>query len=107
MIYNAPTQKQIKYAKDISARTGIPLPEKPTFDTYRDYIWLNKDAPDAPSVSINQGTGEAKITLYVKKCQVTAESVRFINGMSILMTSQLGVMVYNIAVHLDVIILVV
>ena len=67
MIYNTPTPKQVKYAKDISNRTGIPLPEQTTFNAYRDYIASNKDAPDAPSVSINQGTGEAKVTLFVKK----------------------------------------
>ena len=67
MIYNTPTQKQIKYANDIFVRTGIPLPEKFTFTAYKDYIASNKDKPDAPSISINQGTGEAKITLFVKK----------------------------------------
>ena len=65
--YNKPTQRQIKYATDISIRTGIPLPDIATFSSYRDYIAENKDAPDAPSVSINKCAGEARVTLYVKK----------------------------------------
>ena len=67
MYSNKPTQKQVKYANDISKRTGIPLPEQATFEAYREYISLNKDAPDAPQVSINERMGEAKVTLYVKK----------------------------------------
>lgn len=66
MYNNAPTPKQIKYANDIYKRTGIALPTQETFSAYREYIALNKDAPDAPQVSINRSTGEAKITLYVK-----------------------------------------
>ena len=67
MYSNKPTQKQVKYANDISKRTGIPLPEQATFEAYREYISLNKDAPDIPHVSINERMGEAKVTLYVKK----------------------------------------
>lgn len=67
MYGNIPTQKQIKYAKDISERTGIPLPEQATFASYREYISLNKDAPSAPDISINRESGEAKVTLYVRK----------------------------------------
>ena len=62
-----PTLKQIKFATIISKRTGIPLPKEATFKAYFDYIASNKDAPDAPSISINQGLGEAKVTLFVKK----------------------------------------
>ncbi len=67
MYTNMPTRKQIKYAKDISRRTGIPLPEQSTFDNYREYIALNKDMPDAPKVHINRAIGEAQVTLYVTK----------------------------------------
>lgn len=66
MYSNKPTQKQVKYANDISKRTGVPLPEQATFEAYREYISLNKDAPDVPQVSINERMGEAKVTLYVK-----------------------------------------
>lgn len=67
MYNNTPTKKQVKYANDIYERTGIPLPSQETFSAYREYIASNKDAPDATQVSINHCTGEAKVTLYVKK----------------------------------------
>lgn len=66
MTNNRPTKKQIKYAMDISERTGIPLPSVATFSSYMEYIAKNKDAPDAPKVSINQCQGDAKVTLYLK-----------------------------------------
>ena len=67
-MYNGlPTRKQVKYAQDISRRTGISLPNETTFSAYREYISKNKDAPNAPRVYVNQNCGAAKITLYVTK----------------------------------------
>lgn len=61
------TQKQIEFAKAISKRTGIPLPDKDDIVLYRMYISNFKNAPSAPRMTIGEGTGEAYIKIVLRE----------------------------------------
>lgn len=61
------TQKQIEFAKAISKRTGIPLPDKDDIILYRMYIANFKNAPSAPRVMFGEGSGEGMIKIILRE----------------------------------------
>lgn len=60
------TPKQIAFAKAISKRTGIPLPDKEDIELYSMYISNFKNAPSAPRVMLNEGHGEGIIQIILR-----------------------------------------
>ena len=60
------TKKQIDFATAISKRTGIPLPETEDLTLYSMYISNFKNAPSAPRVMLNEGSGEACVKIILR-----------------------------------------
>ena len=61
------TPKQIEFAKAISKRTGIPLPDKEDIQLYNMYISNFKDAPSAPRIMFGEGHGEGMIKIVLRE----------------------------------------
>ena len=61
------TQKQIEFAKAISKRTGIPLPDREDIELYSMYISNFKDTPSAPRIMFGEGHGEGCIKIILRE----------------------------------------
>ena len=61
------THKQIEFAKAISKRTGIPLPDKEDIKLYGMYISNFKNAPSAPRIMFGDGRGEGMIKIILRE----------------------------------------
>lgn len=63
-----PSKTQQNWAKNISKKTGISLPEQFTYEAYFEYISRNKDAEDDPGYRFNDPNyGEAMMTISLKR----------------------------------------